>query len=208
MENKTKITIQDNSIINSITNKSKSAKEIAKELKKPKKFINSMLYSMEKQNLVSKTDGTPPQWKILNPVSLQKECENFDFKEDIPIVMIDLGNVHDVLQQVEPYAKEKLAKVYAFADLQYNGYGIKPPCNLSVELYHSKTPDKNAADIEMVWKCADIIFNLEPNQKFKKLQFCIVTKDNGFRTLKTIIERHGHEAIFMRTWEELRVYVE
>lgn len=178
-----------------------SAKDIARRLPSTitKKEVNQVLY--QDKRLV-RASGCPPLWSL--PATQQDSGSGDD--DGVPIVMIDLGNVHDTLEPLEPYAKRGLVRAYAFADLQFNGYGVNPRCDPSIAVYQSKVADKNAADIRMVWDCADIVLTKNPSGT--PLTFFIVTKDQGFRSLGTILEDYGHTIHFLRNWDDLKLHVE
>jgi hypothetical protein len=181
-----------------------SARDLARALKVTKKDVNRVLYS---NDTVQHTSDTPPRW-FLKDVQSNTIAENKSedpYTPDVPIVLVDLGNVHDTLNPLEPYARNGEVKAFAFADLAFNGYGVNPACDSCIPLFQSKTPDKNAADIEMVWKCAEIA--LLNNGNGHALEFYIVTRDQGFRTLETILKRYGHSVTFVRDWNDLKMYV-
>jgi hypothetical protein len=181
-----------------------SARDIARALKCTKKDVNQILYRSED---LHHTSDTPPKWFLKAPQSPTSEAKSSidPYTPDVPIVLVDLGNVHDTLKPLEPYARSGEVMAFAFADLAFNGYGVNPACDSCIPMFQSKTPDKNAADIEMVWKCAEIA--MLNNGNGHALEFYIVTRDQGFRTLETILKRYGHNVTFVRDWNDLKMYV-
>jgi len=188
------------------TKDSLTARQISEQLSvQDKTQVNKILYTLLKTKEVNISADTPPQWSIsgFGPHADEKVPDTFHM--DVPVVLVDLGNVHDTLQELEPYARKGLVKAFAFADLAFNGYGVRPECDPCIPLYQSTTPDKNAADIEMVWKCAEVaLLQCPPDHR---LTFYIVTKDQGFRTLEVILRRFGHTVEFVRGWDDLKVYI-
>lgn len=184
-----------------------TAKKVATDLKCSKPEVNRSLYELLNTNKVKRTSETPPEWSLVTTTTEEKkDPPTTSSSSDVSVVMVDLGNVHDTLPNIEKYARQGLVRVYAFADLAFNGYGINPRCDPSIFLFQSTTPDKNAADIEMVWKCAEI--SLMENPRNHSLQFYIVTRDQGFRTLGDILRRQGHEVEFVRGWDDLKMFIE
>jgi len=157
--------------------------------------INRILYKLSEEGKVSSTTDLPALW------SLPSESKESVSK---PVVMIDLGNVHDILQKIEPYSKKGLVNVYAFCDLAYNGFGVKTKVDPSITVFQATTPDRNAADLHMIWKIAEIcIYNKYPGS-----DILILTRDQGFRTLETITKQYGYKVSFLTSWEELRNFIE
>jgi hypothetical protein len=120
---------------------------------------------------------------------------------------MDLGNVHDVLQRLECHATEWSVRVFAFADLAFNGFGVNPPpSNKFVTVSRTKDAHKNAADIDLIWKCAELVL-MNPDITFN---FFIVTKDLQFQSLKAVLQKYPNvRAVeFFQSWEGLRPHVE
>jgi hypothetical protein len=117
------------------------------------------------------------------------------------IVCVDLGNVHDVLQNMEQFHSETLKTItIAFADCGFQGYGVNPPS--SVEVVVSKTGHKNEADTAMIWWIAQF-FGKQPYDA--PCDVFVASKDQGFRSLETIIhDNHSNARCkFINSWSEL-----
>jgi hypothetical protein len=113
-----------------------------------------------------------------------------------PIVMIDLGNVHDVLPAIEHHLDT--VQVYAFADYGYTGRGVNPPAKKGVYVFQSKTRDKNAADVRLICEIWGLVCTTTV-----RLDLFVATKDNGFLCLKDMVEEKGHTLTFVKDWAEL-----
>lgn len=209
MSSQSELSTTEKQILSCIKNKGSCiARQIAAELKLERSVVNNTLYEhLLPRKLVSKIDGTPPVWK-----SLDNEPESKSENNYINIIFVDLGNIHDILPQLDPYADSDNNLVFAFADLNYNGYGIRPlPSNPSITVYHSQDAHKNAADIKMVWTAAEIVINFDSQQlNNRKLRFFIFTKDNGFRTLKSILQLYScvDSVEFVQRWDQIRSFIE
>lgn len=178
----------------------RTAKDAAQQLQVDRHTINQCLYGLLGHGKVVKSQDTPPLWSLgmvkpmENPV-----VENCEIKT---VIIVDLGNVHDCLNKLEPYAN--FYEIYAFADKAYNGWGVSPPAPPTIHFYHSKSRDKNAADIAIIWRVAELIL-LNPKEVF---HFVIATKDQGFNSLKDEVESRGHSLEFVNGWDELKLVVE
>jgi len=116
------------------------------------------------------------------------------------VVIVDLGNVHDCLQKLGPLAEAGKLKVRAYADLQYNGFGITPPFEApGCVVFKAASPHKNAADTQMIWDVSRLC-SLSPTH----MHLLVVTKDNGFRHLRELAEESGHSLSFAQDWPSLR----
>ena len=123
------------------------------------------------------------------------------------VVIVDLGNVHDVLQQIGPYVKAGCVnKVWAYADRQFNGYGINPPHDVpNCTVWRAFNPHTNAADNMIVWDVASTC----THPGAQPCHFIVVTKDQGFHSIKELAEETGmHKLDFANSWEELRNLIE
>eukprot|EP00039_Didymoeca_costata_P021200 m.343747 g.343747 ORF g.343747 m.343747 type:complete len:217 (+) comp23241_c0_seq1:311-961(+) len=188
-----------------------SALDLARALNVDKKEINRYLYGMERKNLVSKTNGTPPIWSAINRSQVSRDTTNAPkpagkrpkqqgskrpkqrTKEFL--VYVDLGNVHDILQPLEQYADQ--VEVLGFADNAFNGYGVNPKSLFHV--HQSSTGHKNEADTTLIWKLAQRCSIEGP------LLVVICTRDNGFRNLKELVEASGPGRVchFVTNWGDL-----
>ena len=186
----------------------RSARQIASNLKMERSLVNRALYEdLLPKGLVIMIKGTPPLWSnahIPKP-ALPEPVE--DSKEPINIIFVDLGNIHDILPLLEPYADDRTNIVYAFADRAFSGYGIRPPpTNRHIQVLHATDDHKNAADTEMIWKAAEVVLG-SLNTRYR---FLIFTRDQGFRGLSTILKRYPvvEELHFVQRWEQVRDWIE
>lgn len=178
-----------------VTDIPKKAHQIAKEAGLTRSEVNRWLY-MNDGKLVKRTNvDNPPLWVTMNPVVTQTIPTTW--------VFVDLGNIHDVLQQLEKEMANGLdVGVVAVADLQYNGYGINPePENPEIKVCKSNDPHKNSADVRLVWEVAMLLANAR-----EAIEVHVVTKDNGFRSLKDIVDSYGgdHSVEFHSDWDSLK----
>lgn len=119
-----------------------------------------------------------------------------------PVVIVDLGNVHDCLKNLLPLAESGLVEVIAYADMEFNGFGVKPDANgKHCVVKRATTPDKNAADVEIVW---DIAQRCGRTSVETPLCFVVVTRDHGFRSLEGLVMRTGHALNFASDWPTLQ----
>lgn len=175
-----------------------SAADLGEQLghRHPRASINGCLYRMEGDSVRKTVGGPRPIWRLATPAP-----------PDGPptIVLVDLGNVHDCLAPCERYVADGLVRAtYAFADYHFNGYGVNPrPAGITVE--QVTDPNKNAADVLMIWRVAEMILggNVEPGTRF-----VAATKDDGFRYLKTLVEQAGFAFEFVRDASQLRNLLE
>ena len=143
-------------------------------------------------------------WQI-SPAAAASEPAGGSAAEPRRLVVVDLGNTHDCLQELLPYARAGQLEVRAYADLAFNGFGVTPPLTdaPNVVVKQATTAEKNAADVDMIWDLAAMLSHSEP------VYFvAIATKDQGFRRLKALAEANGHRLEFATGWSELRHYVE
>src|SRR5688500_242603 len=138
------------------------AKQIRRELnnKYVIKEINVALYrKLLPQKIVAMVDGPCPTWKLaMDEEEADDEGKGADNEDDDgygckqKIVIIDLGNVHDCLQKCEDWVDAGvIAEVWAFADYNFNGYGINPPARSikGVQVFKVEEASRNAADVMM-----------------------------------------------------------
>jgi len=115
------------------------------------------------------------------------------------VVFVDLGNVHDCLQQLLPLSHADLLEVRAYADLAFNGFGVNPPIGgPNCHVHRSASADKNAADVKLIWDVAQLCAEPEP------CRFLVVTRDHGFRSLERLAAEAGHLLSFSQDWASLR----
>lgn len=129
---------------------------------------------------------------------LWKRCASVESRD--VIVVVDLGNVHDCLQKIAPLAEAGELQVRAYADLQYNGFGVNPPFDApGCVVFKAQSPHKNAADTQMIWDVAQLC-----SVSARPLRLLVVSKDNGFRHLRELAEDAGHRLTFAQDWASLR----
>lgn len=190
------------------------AKTIVKELEKQfftavtRTDVNRILYKETTDLFRSDQLVSPPCWyanRFSRPEPPSEESKN---GSAVPtawmpmIIMVDLGNVHDCLENLVPYASNT-AQVRAYADVGFNGYGINPcpPCNIKV--VKATSNHKNAADIDLIFDLA-----LMAHQHKTPHHFVIATKDKGFLSVESKLQQLGHQVSFVTGWSELRLLVE
>jgi hypothetical protein len=171
-----------------------------------KTVVNRQLYSMLDEKKVSHDTSIPPVWRVLGPQ--QKAAESTP-TETIPLAVVDLGNVHDVLRELVPYARSGLAQVEAFADRAYNGFGIRPALDdvPGVRVHRARGTDRNAADIELVWFLCETLPDVTHAPEQAR-QVVVATKDQGFQSLRDLVQRRGHTLTFVTQWSEMREFIE
>lgn len=161
--------------------------------------VNRSLYcDLLKRGKVAKDTSKPPRWTPLPPQNTRAQRR---------LVVVDLGNTHDCLRELLPYAATGSIEVRAYADLAYNGFGVSPPLTDApgVCVKQATTADKNAADVDMIWDLAGMLSQGDDGPCY----FVVVaTKDQGFRRLKALVDSRGHRLEFVTGWGELRHYVE
>lgn len=176
--------------------------------------VNRVLYKESTELFYSDQKQQPPIWKhaIKAPPVVQQPTTPAEAKEDDPVsptggttILVDLGNVHDCLQQLAAYTSPTVA-VRAYADVGFNGYGInpRPPALANITVVQASSNHKNAADIDLVFDLA-----LMAHQYHKQPHhFIVVTKDKGFLSVETKLKELGHQVSFVTCWPELRILVE
>ena len=169
--------------------------------------VNRVLYVLQQKNLLLCTVGTPPMWKLVTATSQPQTPEN----PEIIHCVIDLGNVHDCLQHVQRYANAGMLTVDAYADLAYNGFGVAPRVerNAGVRVFRADTPDRNSADVQIIWDLSRYVSNLLETKPESRLHIIVATKDMGFRRLKALVdEARNHRLTFVTDWPSLRLHIE
>lgn len=178
-----------------------SASSLARSLGLDKCIVNRTLYALHElaTPLVCKTDATPPIWS--SPVSPGRSSSADD---NTMLIFVDLGNVHDSLQELVPYARVGAVRVEAFADRAYNGFGVKPPLDVpNITVHRATGGERNAADVLLIWRASEL---LQPSGT--KQHAIVVTKDQGFLALKDLAALRNHTLEFVTSWRELRQFVE
>jgi hypothetical protein len=168
---------------------------------------NQVLYRLLKIGEVDKDAAFPPMWSVPRPVETAAAAAKTPLEGELRrLVVVDLGNTHDCLKELLPYARVGQIEVRAFADLAYNGFGVNPPLTDApgVFVQRATTAEKNAADVDMIWDLAELLGHGGSQRYF----IAVATKDQGFRRLKALAEARGHQLEFATGWAELRHYVE
>jgi len=117
------------------------------------------------------------------------------------VVLVDLGNTHDCLPQLLPFAEAGVLSVRAYADCNFAGYGVRPPLTApNCVVVQACGAERNAADVELIWDVARL--SAEPAARHA---FFVATKDQGFRHLKHCVEASGrHSLQFVADWPALQ----
>ena len=178
--------------------------------------VNRVLYSMKEAAKVKCNTDTPPVWQIVQTASDAEvaDVEVADVEAAFPPPLthciVDLGNTHDCLQNLLPYAARGLLTVSAYADMAFRGYGISPSVSAdNVRVYQSDTPDKNSADVQIVWDICRLVEKLERENSARRCHIYIATKDMGFMRVKGLVERNRlHSVTFVTNWQALRMHIE
>lgn len=178
--------------------------------------INSILYDLKDAGRVIFTPGSPPLWSHKPAItsqshtsaSMETECDVGG--DPIVLVLNDLGCCHNVLQNLVPYAEQDKLQVKAYADLAYAGFGVRPPVKTrNVQVFHSKTADKNSADVKMIWDLSRYVNQFAESNPLRRLDVYVATKDLQFQSLKALVEENPlHSLTFCTDWEALRMHVE
>ena len=175
--------------------------------------VNQTLYELLREGKVECTNSTPPLWRLAPKTPQERlafSTEGCQFSQENLICMIDLGNTHDCLRPLETYAAMNMLTVFAYADLAYAGYGVNPRVfKDNVNIFQADTPDKNSADVQIIWDTCRIVQKEEERQGKRALHILIASKDLGFLRLKHLVEKNPlHKLTFVRNWPEMRCYVE
>jgi len=180
-----------------------TARALAKTLGTSKTEVNRLLYQMD--TVAKVQDGPPPVWTLKTPAAAEAKTNEAAV---CLVVIVDLGNVHDVLQHLGPYvASGCIHQVWAYADLQFNGYGVKPPPDYECRVYQAQQPHPNAADNKIVWDVAVACAAVPAGGA--QFHFVVVTKDQGFQNLADLVyESKAGTLEFVNSWEDLRNVIE
>ena len=111
------------------------------------------------------------------------------------VVLVDLGNVHDCLEQCEKErARGNISAVYGFANKHFNAYGVNPP---------PRDPETKVAVVEdgvelaIVWKACEL--SRAATDAGNSLKLVIATKSHKLEPLTALVKSAGHEVRFVRT---------
>jgi hypothetical protein len=194
-----------------------TARQIAARLHCSRRIVNQILYQLEKEGRVRKTQyaDEPPLWST--GVTLPESDEDTKaVPRSVTFVLVDLGNVHDCLPKLAAMLTDAevatTLKVHAFADAAFNGYGVNPPVDPELITVHQTTSrSTNAADIDLIWFVAETVLQARhpASPLFGcELEFIVATKDHGFASLADHVKANGHTMHFVPNWTELLKLVE
>lgn len=172
--------------------------------------VNRTLYRLEELNQTRKDATTlPPVWSIVVAHEVETTTTTAAGASPPPLAVVDLGNVHDTLKELVPYARAGAVDVEAFADRAFNGYGVKPSIDgiPNVRVHRAEGRDRNAADIELVWRMCEILPDATAHPELART-VVVATKDQGFQALKDLVRRRGHSLTFVTCWAEMRDIIE
>jgi hypothetical protein len=143
--------------------------------------VNRVLYHNAAFESSPGPSGSARLWK-LRSIPVPEPIEDTEFI----LVVVDLGNVHDALQPLHVMVEDgQVDEVWAFADKAFNGVGINPPPQLpEIKVFVAPDRHRNSADTLLIWKLKEFV-DL-PTSKGAKI--IVITKDQGFLTLKTLID--------------------
>lgn len=177
--------------------------------------VNVALHALKTKGLARCTGDAPPRWSAVReqPEGEQPEGEPRapgGDGEELMYCIVDLGNTHDCLQRLIPYAERGAVRVMAYADMAFRGFGVCPAVDAPhVSVFQSDTPDKNSADVQIIWDVCKILETARRECPGCALRFLVATKDLGFTRLKALVEQGGlHSLTFVTNWQALRVHIE
>ena len=179
--------------------------------------LNRVLYALHKEGRVDFAAGFPPSWRMRGMIpdggapSAGDLCETED---TLVHVIVDLGNCHDCLHNLVEYAERGALRVCAYADLAFGGFGVArgtgPALSApNVQVWQSDTPDKNSADVQIIWDVSRLVDRVGTEQPGQRLHIIVATKDLGFQRLKTLVNMNSlHTLTFVTNWNALRLHIE
>ena len=167
--------------------------------------INRNLYALKQQGLVEYLDEKPPRWRAPQKAAPAQPQAGGKIH-----CVVDLGNTHDCLKNLEPYAASGLLTVGAYADLAFAGYGVCPHLAVrNISVFHADTPDRNSADVQIIWDICRLVEQWRRDEPEQLFHILVATKDLGFLRLKALVERYPlHRLTFVTGWDALRLYIE
>ena len=194
----------------------RSSADLSEALAFTRQDVNAALYSLEEEGLVRRDAGAPPLWRAEasalarapRPGGLAGEGGVGDAVAEL-VVFVDLGNVHDCLQPLLPYARRGLLTIRAYADRTFRGFGVNPSLEreLGCRVIQAAGAHRNAADSILVWDMA--ILCERARLASRRLRFLVASKDQGFLAVADLARASGgHEVVFCQDWRDLRVHVE
>lgn len=143
--------------------------------------VNRVLYHNAAFESSPGPSGSARLWK-LRSIPVPEPIGGTEFI----LVVVDLGNVHDALQPLHTMVEDGLVdEVWAFADKAFNGVGVNPPPQLQeIKVHIAPDRHRNSADTLLIWKLKEFV-DLPASKGAKVI---VITKDQGFLTLKTLID--------------------
>lgn len=173
--------------------------------------VNVALYALQGKGLVCSTEEIPPKWSTASiPMDALDQKDGGSDRRVAIYCIVDLGNTHDCLQCLLPYAERGIVKVMAYADMAFRGYGVCPAIAVpNVHVFQSDTPDKNSADVQIIWDVCKLLEGMKQERSTRQCLFLVATKDMGFLRLKALVEQNPlNSLVFVTNWQALRVYIE
>lgn len=181
-----------------------TTRHLSQKLNVTKQELNRLLYGTPE--LFQKDDQMPPRWSLTpqghtkEPKKEQKVARAFT---GLPLVLVDLGNVHDVLtsSDIQRLTESKCIEVEGFADVAFNGPGVNPFLSW-VPVVRAQIQTNDAADYELAIRAYE-----KGKQGSKRIFIC--SKDKGIRAMQPILKRQGVEVTyhdsFASLWETLKL---
>ena len=191
-----------------------TANLIKSEIKKnvSKVEVNRALYALKDKGVLEMTPASPPLWALKKTVPCARSLATISANGADPRthVICDLGCNHDCLQNLIPYAERGEITVKAYADIAFNGFGVNPaPVSNNVQVFQAATPDKNSADVRIIWDVSRLVEKTSLEEPDRRLDIFVCTKDLQFQSLKALVEMNPlHKLIFCTNWAALRMYIE
>lgn len=161
--------------------------------------VNRVLYHNNSFEASPGPFGTAPLWK-LKPVAALPLLPDHEYI----LVAVDLGNVHDAIQPLHVLVEDgQVDEVWAFADKAFNGPGVNPPPRISeVKVFVAPDGHRNSADVLMIWRLKELV----DSRNGQRTRIVIITKDQGFLTLKTLIDQVPRASCDICTsWSEAKL---
>lgn len=196
-------------IVKELQHRPHTTRELSLSLGVPRRAVNIV---MRDDPMFICDYGVPTTWSLAS-------CSASSTRDKInTIILVDLGNAHDVVKNLEPYAECDDVIVIAFCDYSYAGYPSNMPTGWckNVHLIRSYEPLRNAADTTLIWTCCSIINRTHNNIPVLRdssilnrigdgtLEFIVVTRDQGFMYLAELVSDTGHTLSFCKDWKELK----
>jgi hypothetical protein len=179
--------------------------------------LNRVLYALHKEGHVDFAAGSPPSWRMRGviPDGGAPQAGDLCETEDAVLhVIVDLGNCHDCLYNLVEYAERGALTAHAYADLAFGGFGVArgtgPALSApNVQIWQSDTPDKNSADVQIIWDVSRLVDRVRTEQPGQRLHIIVATKDLGFQRLKTLVNANPlHTLTFVTNWCTMRLHIE